>query len=163
MINKKLKKLFPLFAFGLAVASLFSSCKKAQTGYEPVTPLIGFVSNETVLSVPDTATVYSIVELNISEINRSFGYDVYFTFDDNTVVNNIITINHDGYKDPVTGIQYYKIPVAQGVKKAAFTFIPQENTLGNKTFTVTLINDPTGTKNYTIDDKNSKATITITN
>lgn len=163
MINKKLKKLLPLFAFGLVVASLFSSCKKAQTGYEPVTPLIGFVSNETVLSVPDTATVYSIVELNISEINRSFGYDVYFTFDDNTVVNNIITINHDGYKDPVTGIQYYKIPVAQGVKKAAFTFIPQENTLGNKTFTVTLVNDPTGTKNYTIDDKNNKATITITN
>ena len=163
MINKKLKKLMPLFAFALVMPSLLSSCKKAQTGYEPVTPLVGFVSKETVLTVPDTATVYSIVELSISEINRSFGYDVYFKFDDNTVVNNIISIDHDGYKDPVTGIQYYKIPIVQGVKKGAFTFIPRENTLGNKTFSVTLVNNPTGTNNYTVDDKNSKATISITN
>ena len=152
----------PLFALGLLM-SCFPSCKKAQTGYEPVTPTIGFVSSEEVLSVSDTSTVYSIVELDISEINKSFGYDVYFKFDDNTVVDNIISIAHDGYKDPITGIQYYKIPVTQGVKKGAFTFIPQENTLGNKTFTVTLVSDPTGTKNYTVDDKNSKATITITN
>ncbi len=162
MINKKQRHLALLF-FIVIIGCIFSSCKKAQDGYEPVKPLIGFANGNQSISVPGTSTTYSIVELDISEINKSFGYDVYFTFDDNSVVDDVISIDHDGYTDPVTGIQYYKIPIVQGVKKGAFTFIPREDFTGNKTFTVTLVNEPGGSKNYTIDEKRNTATITINN
>lgn len=146
-----------LLLFGISLWVI--SCDKKQAGYEKVTTQVSFPEAFTSLTVPDTSKVYAVAELAISQPNDAVAYDVYFRFDDASVINQYIKISHSTYTDVASGNVYYRIPVARGVKKAAFTFLPINTSAGDKNFSITLHDDLSGNKNYLIEE--SRKTITI--
>lgn len=124
-----------------------SSCSKNEAGYKKVIADIGFLQSAAV-TVADTAKAYTQLELDISTINSSFAYDVYFTFTEASVVPALVKVTHATYTDPATGIKYYRAPVARGIKKAAVSFQPVNINTGDKTFSITLHDDMSGNNNY---------------
>ncbi|MGC4235824.1 MAG: hypothetical protein QM594_22825 [Niabella sp.] len=139
--------------FGIATA-----CNK-EAGYKKVIAEVGFPSNTSSVDIPDNVNAFTNIELDISGINDAVAYDVYFTFDNPAVVGQQIRTGHPTYRDPATGILYYRIIVARGVRKAALALIPNNRSTGNLTFGVTLAEDVSGNNNYTL--KQGKQTFNI--
>lgn len=136
-----------------------AACSKNEGGYKKVTSEVGFPTDASSVDVPDNVNSYTYIELDISDINDAFVYDVFFRFEDPAIVGQQLRIAHGTYRDPVTNILYYKIPVARGSKKAALVVIPNNRTSGNLNINVTLEEDMSGNNNYTL--KEGKKAFTI--
>lgn len=150
-----------VFLLLLSICLLTHACDKKDFGYEKVTAQVSVPDASNSLTVPDTSKVYAVAELAISQPNDAVAYDVYFRFDDPSVINQRIKISHTTYTDVATGTLYYRIPVARGVKKAAFTFIPVNTATGDKTFSITLFGDVSGSQNYSLDESRKKITVNL--
>jgi hypothetical protein len=149
------------FLLLLGISLIVYSCDKDHEGYEKVTAQVGIADTSNQLTVPDTSKVYAVAELDISQPNDAVAYDVYFRFNDPSVINQLIKISHATFTDPASGTLYYRIPVARGIKKAAFTFIPINTATGDKEFSITLFEDLTGNQNYLLDEGRKTVTVNL--
>jgi hypothetical protein len=150
-----------LFLLLLSISLIVYSCDKNDEGYEKVTAQVSIPDASNRLTVPDTSKVYAVTELDISQPNNAVAYDVYFRFDNPSIINQRIKISHVTFTDLASGTVYYRIPVARGVKKAAFTFIPINTATGDKEFSITLFEDITGSQNYILDENRKTVTVNL--
>jgi len=138
---------------------MISSCTEKDQGYEKVIPVIGFQKGLASITVADTSKIYALAELEIDQLNNAFAYDVFFRFDNMTIVNQLFKLSHPTFTDPATGLVYYKAVVSRGIFKSAITFIPINIATGNKTFVIQLAPDLSGKQNYTLKEGQSSITV----
>ncbi len=148
-----MKRLLPrccLSVVQLSLCVLFTiliACNK-EAGYKKIVAEVGFPADVTSVDIPDNVNVLTFTELEISTLNDNTAYDVYFRFEDPTVIGRELRTNHPTYRDPLTNLLYYRIVVARGMKKAALALIPNNRSTGDVAIKVILEEDMSGKDNY---------------